>query len=56
MEAKKKLRRRCEYCGTIGEVGTEVFWTVDPYNYDLCGETIMMWLHKDCTEDLAREL
>lgn len=56
MEAKKKLRRTCERCGTIGKVGTEIFWTVDPYSEDIYGEIIMMWLHPDCADDMANDI
>lgn len=53
MEAKKRLRRTCEYCGKVGEVGMEIFWAVDPYTRDIQGEIVMMWLHTECEGDMV---
>jgi len=52
----KKLRRACEHCGTIGEVGEDIFWVTDPYMQDVDGVDQKQWLHVGCCDEIARDI
>jgi hypothetical protein len=56
VEAKKKLRRKCDHCKVVGTVGRDVFWTIDPYDQDVNGEDCRRWLHNDCAKDIAMDI
>jgi hypothetical protein len=53
---KKKLRRRCDFCGKVGTVGAGVFWTLDPYDQDVRGIECWRWLHEGCAHEIARDI
>lgn len=53
---EKKLHRKCEYCGVVGEVGADIFWVTDPYIEDVEGEIVKRWLHEDCMREIADDI
>lgn len=56
MGEKKMLRRKCSYCGAVGTVGVDVFWTIDPYHQDVNDVEWYRWLHDDCVHDIAMDI
>jgi hypothetical protein len=51
-----KLRRRCEHCSKIFEVGKDIRWIECPYDYDVCGDDTKMWHCDDCDIDCSLEI
>lgn len=64
---KRKLRRRCNYCGRILDVDNldiwddEVYldtvrWTADPYDSEVWEDYTKMWLCGNCQDNRRDEI
>lgn len=51
-----KLRRRCEHCNEVKNVGEDIFWDICPFNSEIRGDDSNMWHCKSCDYDCAMEI